>query len=323
MLTLLSLAILYVSNSGSIAAQEQQPYDTLSTFTFYQTENGCRWSNHDYGGLYLGTNHISLITKIEGENHNLCSLGFHGCELTDESSLPLWPILRSHSTLKSLDLSSNKLGTKSAINLRLLLEQSQLIESLNLQFNFFKAGDVAAIATGLAHNQSLKSLELGFNGVTDTDMETLAAALAHHKSLQKLGLSFLSLTPNQIQVLIRSIIKSQTLTDLNLSYNNMNESMYQLAALIHAKPQLTSLTLTHCNIGDQTAEKFYVQMNQYAETFSKDPVKKGFFSFFNGEEKKPFPQIIIDLRYNDLSDRGVYAFKAAFKKYQDSIQILY
>jgi Leucine-rich repeat (LRR) protein len=97
--------------------------------------------------------------------------------------------LGTNSTLRSLDLSWNKLGLLSAVNLEEALAINGTLLVLNLAYNTMRDDGAEAIGNSLAHNHSLTSLDLSHNSIGSIGAFVIATGLKMNSFLRTVNMS--------------------------------------------------------------------------------------------------------------------------------------
>lgn len=137
-------------------------------------------------GDMLGTS-LSLAL---GVNTVLQKLSFNFCDTHDNWPHNLALALTRNSTLKSLDLSNNKLTFEMLDKITGSLSGNQGITHLSLSNCAAKRGyTLKALADALAKNTILSSLDLRANKLNTKAINSLSAILTHNSSLRSLDVS--------------------------------------------------------------------------------------------------------------------------------------
>jgi Ran GTPase-activating protein (RanGAP) involved in mRNA processing and transport len=137
--------------------------------------------------------------------------------LTPGGKRALWLLTSSH--LRSLDLSSNKVGEEndeSDAGLSTLLTIGTSLRTLKLRSNLIGKMDwkKQQLTRALSNNETLTELDLSNNGLGDKGMKAVCTALATCKSLIKLDLSFNQ--PGRCKELPGLLRQHPTLTDIGI-----------------------------------------------------------------------------------------------------------
>ena len=140
----------------------------------------------------------SLKEILENEFTSLEKLCLENVKLSIDALDCLCKCLWRNKTLKTLNLSNNKLGTFTGKIIGDMLDTNNYLEKLDLNWNQFKGSEAIYIFQGLKNNTSLKTLDLSWN---------------------PLGQDKVS---NSIIVISKSLAENETLIHLNLSNNNFS-----------------------------------------------------------------------------------------------------
>jgi Ran GTPase-activating protein (RanGAP) involved in mRNA processing and transport len=210
----------------------------------------------------LGSDGARLLRMILCNTPSLQSLDLTGNDLGSTALAELAPALYHNTSIKVLDMSDNNLhDMESAELLRDIIRSNKTMTTLVLYRNLFGAiagtiaGTVDDIAEGPGSNSTLLKIDLSRCHLGDGDVSTLAQALgSRNTTLQKLSLDDNFITSTGIGVLLKTMEQSSHhITDLDLRHNPIgNEGASLLARSLgrNALPNLTSLSLCSCNIGD-------------------------------------------------------------------------
>jgi hypothetical protein len=189
---------------------------------------------------------------------NLLSLILRDGTLVSAGLAELAPALYHNTSIKVLDMSDNNLiDMESAETLRDILRSNKTITTLDLSYNNFgrTTGAVECIADGLGSNSTLMEIPLSRCALGNGGVSTLVRDLgSRNTTLQKLTLGNNSITYMGVGVLLETMEQSsQHITVLDLWHNPLgNKGATLLARYLgnNTLPNLTRLSLSVCNIGD-------------------------------------------------------------------------
>jgi Ran GTPase-activating protein (RanGAP) involved in mRNA processing and transport len=206
----------------------------------------------------LGRDEARLLGMALCNIPSLQSLDLASNRLGSAELTELAPALYHNTSIKVLDMSYNILNDmESAELLRDILRRNKTITTLDLSGNAFgrSAGAVDCITEGLGGNSTLLKIHLSSCDLRDGDVAPLAQALgSRNTTLQQLTLDGNSITSTGVGVLLEAMEQSSNcITDLDLPRNPIgNEGASLLARSLgnNALPNLTSLSLYYCSIGD-------------------------------------------------------------------------
>lgn len=97
--------------------------------------------------------------------------------------------LSANTTLKSLDLSWNKLGLASATHLGNAIYNNYSLVELNLSYNRIRDEGAEAVGNALTFNTSLTSIDVSYNGIGSLGSMVLAMGLKLNKYIKVLNIS--------------------------------------------------------------------------------------------------------------------------------------
>jgi Ran GTPase-activating protein (RanGAP) involved in mRNA processing and transport len=203
----------------------------------------------------LGCDEVRLLRMALCNIPSLQSLDLAKNRLGSAELTELAPALYHNTSIKVLDMSGNSLNDmESAELLREILRRNKTITTLDLSRNYFRrlAG---AVIDGLGSNSTLLKIYLSDCLMGDGCVSTLARNLVYQNTiLQKLSLDDNFITSTGVGVLLEAMEQSNNcITDLDVQSNPIgNEGASLLARSLgrNALPNLTSLSLSYCGIGD-------------------------------------------------------------------------
>ncbi|XP_066547492.1 ribonuclease inhibitor [Amia ocellicauda] len=199
-----------------------------------------------------------LSAGLEDPNCKLEKLLLSDCGITEEGCAALASALCSNpSTLRELDLSSNRPGDSAVTELSAGLEDPNCkLEKLLLISCNLTEGSCAALASALrADHSQLRELELSGNDLGDSGVKLLSAGLQDPNcKLQRLGLSGCGVSEKGC-VALASALSSypSTLRELDLSNNSLYTPGATLlcAGLKHLNCKLERLLLSDCQVNEK------------------------------------------------------------------------
>jgi hypothetical protein len=171
----------------------------------------------------------------------------------------LAPALYHNTSIKVLDISWNNLNNNmgSAEILRDILRRNKTLTTLDLYGTCVggTTGAIESIADGLGSNSTLLKIVISSCALRDTGVSILAQTLSsRNTTLQKLTLKQNSMTSTGVGVLLETMEhNSSHITDLDLDSNHIgNEGASLIARTLgsNSLPNLTRLSLSYCDIGD-------------------------------------------------------------------------
>ncbi|PIO40705.1 hypothetical protein AB205_0077850, partial [Aquarana catesbeiana] len=146
-------------------------------------------------------------------------------DLTDHSCPHLASGIRNNQTLRTLDLSDNKLEGPHFRNPMASLTTSR-IEELQLRNNHLTSSSCSHLASGIGNNQTLRTLILSKNKLEGPHFRDLMAALTTSR-IEKLHLDYNYLTHRSCPHLASGIRDNQTLRRLILTGNNLEGCLFR------------------------------------------------------------------------------------------------
>uniref|UniRef100_A0A8C2KNZ5 NACHT domain-containing protein n=1 Tax=Cyprinus carpio TaxID=7962 RepID=A0A8C2KNZ5_CYPCA len=203
----------------------------------------------------LGDTRVNQITALLQDKHcKLNTLQLHGCGLTEESCSALATVLRSNSSLKELDMSSNNLQDSGVKKLRNGLEDTNCtLEKLGLSDCSITEEGYKALASALRSNPShLTELDLTGNDPGQSGVKELSDLLqdpnCQLKTLRFLGTAADKACQDVNRVLGENLL---LLRELNLSELGLS-GLNKLAAVLQDKHcKLNKLILNNSDITEE------------------------------------------------------------------------
>lgn len=184
-------------------------------------------------------------------HRTLRRLSLRDADVEDVLVAILSDAIATNISLKTLDLSHNRIGVKGADNLGKALMKNKKLEELMLSHNEIGDKGVEAIVEGLRQHPMLRTLTLDGNGVGDKGVATLCEALVD-VSLN-IAISVLALSKNRItsvgaESIAKLISRSTRMTDVLLAENSLGNDGAALVA--DALLQSTSVRVVDLSTND-------------------------------------------------------------------------
>lgn len=135
----------------------------------------------------------SIKNLLENDLCSLEALGLENINLSLEGLKILCGCLKTNQTLKSLNISNNKLSRTAGQELGLMLYANTILETLDIQWNQLNGTEAVCIFKGLSHNTSLKTLDISWNPIGNdkisNTIKALSVLISSNKHLIHLDLS--------------------------------------------------------------------------------------------------------------------------------------
>ena len=154
-----------------------------------------------------------------------------GADIDDGECGNLADAMSENQSVRTLGLQHNKIGNDELKNvvdpdfntggeaLADMLKTNTTITSLDLSWNAIRMESAVAFGESLAHNHTLKVLMLNYNTFGDSGTQHLGRALKTNKGLTTLDLTCNSMTPKSTTVLANALCHNSTLTKLTVDGN--------------------------------------------------------------------------------------------------------
>ena len=197
---------------------------------------------------------FSTLFLVLKSNTSLTSLDLGGNSIRDERTKSLSEALRVNVPLTSLDLRWNSIGAEGAHSLSEALKVNISLTSLDLARNSISDEGAHSLSEALRVNTSLTSLDLGGNTIRDEGANSLSEALRVNSSLTSLDLGGNSIRDEGAHSLSEALRVNSSLTSLDLGGNSIrDEGGHSLSEALRVNISLTSLDLSRNSISDEGA----------------------------------------------------------------------
>ncbi|KFH69340.1 hypothetical protein MVEG_04154 [Podila verticillata NRRL 6337] len=167
----------------------------------------------------IGGNEFGILAVMLKTNSTLTTLDLTGNSIGNNGAQALAEALMTNSTLTTLNLEGNNIGDKGAQALTEALKTNSTLTTLNLEGNNIGDKGAQALAEALKTNSTLTTLNLRWISIGDNGAQALAEALKTNSPLINLDLRSNSIGDNGAQALAEALKTNSTLTTLNLICN--------------------------------------------------------------------------------------------------------
>ena len=183
-------------------------------------------STSSLGKLRLSSNQIpeEVAISLAGVINSNCLLevlDLSDNNLRTDGMIAIGQSLSRLSTLKTLNVGSNKIGYKAADTIALIILSNIQLQSLILSNNHLERG-AKTIANALKNISSLKELYFYNNQIPEGAAENLADAIISNRSLQVIALQKNNLKSKGIMIISKAISKLSGLQTLSIFNNHVH-----------------------------------------------------------------------------------------------------
>ncbi|KAG0277785.1 hypothetical protein BGZ95_005334 [Linnemannia exigua] len=155
------------------------------------------------------------------------------------------------STLATLALENNRIGSNGAIALSEALRTNSILTTLELEDDSIGVDGIQALSEALKTNSTLTTLSLKGNSIAYEWVEPLSEALKTNSTLTTLDLANNSLGAEGAVALSEALKTNSTLTTLDLMYNSIgDDGTVALSEALKINSTLTTLGLEENGIDD-------------------------------------------------------------------------
>lgn len=216
--------------------------------------------------LNLSDNHFdatavrALVEYFSHENQALSNLSLSKIKLNDMSLGICLEVLSKKSTLVSLDISDNVIGSDEVVtvkkatatlNLYSYLESDFCsLQTLNLSWNQIRGTNAIMLGESFELNKSLTKVNLANNRLGEQGGEAIGSSLLANKTLKEIILRTNEITPRACSVLITGALCSSSLKVLDLSQNAVGRGGLQkyLFSEIIMRNNHVDIIMDGCNL---------------------------------------------------------------------------
>jgi hypothetical protein len=206
---------------------------------------------------------ISSLAPGLRENKCLQFLKLRSLNLDDVNSVEVLDALKTHPTLKVLDLSFNHF--RQLDNVTRFVSENHNLRDLSIGYqNVWQTpkANVTLFIRALQSNTSLISLSLARSKMNDGDAENLAAMLRRNTTLQNLDVRENRLSDHGVRTLAEALASQKTLRKLNVASNPFSsEGIEYLLATVR-----DNVNLVHVELSDSSSTadqvRYYATLNK-------------------------------------------------------------
>lgn len=189
--------------------------------------------------LSLASNSSSALQKLVLTN----------CQLEDKDEYCISLLLECSTSLRTLDLHANQLGSATAIGLFAALHDNSTLEELILSHNQLGVGNTEALSStiegALRNNHTLKQLQLNETCLPNEVILAIANALAGESGLKVIGLKRNGISLNTVKKFCLALQANSCLKELYMSEDIPfdSDTIDQLNEMVIANTTLTALSM--------------------------------------------------------------------------------
>jgi hypothetical protein len=241
-----------VAESDAIATEEKQEDEArseASTRAPQDNEPPVCWSANTECSSERESKEVVCFTSVESacsfletqSSQSKCEYDMKcfGLLMGDAGVAKIAALLKSNTTVKSIDLSCNRIEAEGAREIADMLRSNATLTSLILRGNYLGCSGAEAIAEGLECNGSLTHLNLGGNGIYSRGSDRLVQALKVNDTLSDIVLSSNGLGQHAAKKLIDAA-KDGSVEALDLRGLNVNGASAEATLLTDAALALES-----------------------------------------------------------------------------------
>ncbi|KAF9536772.1 hypothetical protein EC957_009735, partial [Mortierella hygrophila] len=203
----------------------------------------------------IGGRDFGILADALKTNSTLTTLDLRGNSIGSDGAKALAEALKTNSILTTLDLGGNSIGSDGAKALAEALKTNSTLTTLNLWYNSIGSDEAKALAEALKTNSTLTTLNLERNSIGSDGANALAEALKTNSTLTTLNLESNSIGSDEAKALAEALKTNSTLTTLDLRGNSIgSDGAKALAEALKTNSTLTTLDLGGNSIGSDGAK---------------------------------------------------------------------
>jgi Ran GTPase-activating protein (RanGAP) involved in mRNA processing and transport len=208
----------------------------------------------DMGKSNVGNEGAVALCLALARHPALTSLSLAGNQINGPLEA-LQPLLTGCKTLKTLNLSKNRLGDDGAKSLFLILELSTSLQSLDVSDNGIERPGAQSFGEVLLKTKTLRSVFFSKNAIFNDGCQSIASSLERNKTLTSLELSDSSVSLEGSRAIAKMLLENSTLSRLVFCNQNLKrtEGTRPIAEALQENTTLTELDLSDNHIGSEGA----------------------------------------------------------------------
>ena len=201
----------------------------------------------DLSGCRIQPSGGRVLSRSLSTCSSLRSINLKGNQLTPLTIRSLCQDLTAHPSLNSINFAENRIGDEGDSVIRLLRSLTSL-RSLDLEKTAIDPKDMDSLCQMLKHHSNLTSLNLADNKISSQGAIALSKAIARSRNLTSINLENCDLDDRAISAIIKSLKNHFKLTSLNLAGNRISPKNHgRLCKVIAYAPNLISINLAFTN----------------------------------------------------------------------------
>ena len=194
---------------------------------------------------------VASLSNVLKTNTTVTTLDLHGNRIGGDGAAALGECLRYNTSLTTLNLNGSGIGDDGAAALGECLRNNASLKKLDLQRNQIVGNGAAALGECLKCNKSLTMLTLYENHIGDDGAAALGECLKYNTSLTELDLKYNEIGGDGAAALGECLKFNSSLTKLNLFGNDIGDNgTAALGECLKYNTSLTRLDLGYNKIGD-------------------------------------------------------------------------
>ncbi|KAF9962085.1 hypothetical protein BGZ72_010691 [Mortierella alpina] len=198
---------------------------------------------------------ITALAEVLKTNTTLTTLDLQSNSVGDIGAQALSEALQTNSTLTTLALNNNNIGDNGAQALAYALKTNKTLTTLSLEGNFIRFNGGLALSKSLKINLTLTTLYLDWESITFIRVEELTVALKTKSTLTTLEMGDKSIGDDGAKALAEALKTNSNVATLNLEGNSIgHDGAKALAEALKTNSTLTTLDLTSNKIGKDGAK---------------------------------------------------------------------
>ena len=252
---------LFTDNHITLQGLTLLPYHVLSLTTFI-AKSPPKWKSINLESCHMGDRGMLILRQFlcrkryKAKTSMIEKINIFGNDLTSIHDSYCYIIQKGH--FKKFNMTKHKLSDQFVTKVASAVSENSTIRTLDISSNKFVVDGIAAIVACLKTNITLESLDLSDNNIDRSGAELIADALCNNIVLKDLKMSRNDLHNDGAAVIFRGLMHNTKLKELDLSWNCISSKgackIVESKLALFPSSNLEVLNLSHNGLGDSGAQ---------------------------------------------------------------------